>query len=108
LIHPIPGSIRPTISQAPALAHTFTSGDKNGNALPVPVEGYIEFGFPGAVIFSLLLGVCVALIDRIGRLARDVGVLAAALAAGTGMVIIFRGSLDNGISLAAIDVIGFY
>lgn len=107
LVHPIPSAIRPKIGQARALASTFTSGNKNGNALPVPVEGYIEFGLAGTIAFSLLLGAFVAGVDRLGSRARDVGWLAAATAAGTGAVIILRGSLAAGISLAAIDVIGF-
>jgi len=108
LLQPIPGGIRPTVSTAPALLHTFTSGNKNGNALPVPVEGYIEFGFIGVVVLSLLLGLSVGAVDRIGPRARDVGGLTASIAAGTGLVIVMRGSLHQGIALAVIDVIGFY
>jgi len=54
-------------------------------------------------VFSLLLGLFSGLVDRIGAGARDVGVLGAAVAAGTGAVIIFRGSLAQGVALAAID-----
>ena len=107
LLQPIPGTLRPTISTAPALTATFTSGHKNGNALPVPIEGYIEFGFAGAVLFSLLLGLAAGLVDRLGAGVRSVGTLCAAIAAGTGCVIVMRGSLHQGIALAAIDVVGF-
>jgi hypothetical protein len=108
LLHPLPSAIRPTVAQAPALAATFTSGHKNGNALPIPVEGYIEFGLAGAILFSLLLGSAVGAIDRAGAAVPDVGWLAAAIAAGTGAVIVFRGSLAPGVALATIDVVGFF
>jgi hypothetical protein len=107
LLQPIPGTLRPTISTAPALERTFTSGHKNGNALPVPVEGYIEFGFAGVIAFSLLLGLAIGVVDRLGPFAPDVGWLTASIAAGTGLVIIFRGSLHEGIALALIDILGF-
>ncbi len=107
LLQPIPGQLRPTISTAPALEATFTSGHKNGNALPVPVEGYIEFGFAGTVAFSALLGLFVGLVDRAGAAVRDVGWLLTGVAAGTGSVIVMRGSLHQGIALALVDVIGF-
>jgi hypothetical protein len=90
LLQPIPGSLRPTVTEAPALRATFTGGHHNGNALPLPVEGYIEFGVPGDLAFP------------------DVGWLTASIAAGTGLVIAFRGSLHNGIAIAGIDVIGFF
>jgi hypothetical protein len=108
LLQMLPSEVRPTVGTAPALSATFTSGDKNGNALPVPVEGYIEFGLAGAIAFSLLLGLAVGLVDRIGAAASDVGALTAAIAAGTGAVIVMRGSLAQGIALAVIDVVGFF
>src|SRR5207249_3250132 len=91
LLQPIPSQIRPTVARSRGLTKLFTTGKHNGNALPVPVEGYIEFGFPGALIFSLLLGLVVGLVDRVADRHRDVGWLAAAVAAGTGAVIVFRG-----------------
>jgi hypothetical protein len=90
------------------LTATFTSGDKNGNALPIPVEGYIEFGFAGVVLFSLILGLFTGLVDRFGLISSDVGWLATGIAAGTGAVIVFRGSLHNAIAEAGIDVLGFF
>lgn len=108
VLQPLPSQIRPTIGISPGLAATFTSGKHNGNALPVPVEGYIEFGFVGTAVFGLLLGLGVGLIDRAGPAAWDVGWLAASIAAGTGAVTVFRGSLAQGIALATIDVIGFF
>ncbi|MGO9972080.1 MAG: hypothetical protein ACLP01_04570 [Solirubrobacteraceae bacterium] len=107
LLQPIPGGLRPAVGMAPALTAVFTSGKKNGDALPIPVEGYIEFGLVGTVIFSALLGLFVGLIDRLGAAIRDVGWLMASIAAGTGAVIVFRGSLHQGIALATIDVVGF-
>jgi len=108
LLQPLPGSIRPKLAFAPALQATFTSGHQNGNALPLPVEGYIEFGFVGDLVFCLLLGLVVGLLDKLGPAVRDVGGLMTAVAAGTGLVIIFRGSLHNGVAIAGIDVIGFF
>jgi hypothetical protein len=108
LLQPLPGSIRPTISTAPALHAAFTSGHGNGNALPVPVVGYIQFGLAGDVIFCLILGLAVGLVDRFGDLVGDVGQLLAMIGASTGLVIIFRGTLHNAIAFALIDVIGFY
>lgn len=107
LLQPIPGGIRPTIQEAPALRAAFTSGHGNGNSLPLPVEGYIEFGLPGDIVFCLILGLAVGLVDRRATAARDVGVLLAAVAMGTGFVVVFRGSLHNAFAIAAIDVVGF-
>ncbi len=107
LLQPIPGGIRPALSYAPAVAATFTSGHKNGNALPVPVEGYLQFGFAGVVVFSALLGLFVGLIDRLAVRGRDVGWLTTSIAAGTGAVVIMRGSLHNGIAIAGIECVGF-
>jgi hypothetical protein len=108
LLQPLPSQIRPTVATSRGLTAAFTSGNKNGDALPVPVEGYIEFGIPGAVLLSLLLGVVVGVVDRLATRARDLGWLTAAIAAGTGAVIVLRGSLAQGIALALIDVIGFF
>jgi hypothetical protein len=108
ILQRIPGTLRPTISTAPAILHAFTSKDKNGSALPVPVEGYLEFGFAGAVVLSLILGMGVGIIDRVGLRSRDVGWLLTSISAGTGLIIIFRGSLHQGIAEAAIDAIGFW
>lgn len=108
LLQPLPGSIRPTVSLAPALTAAFTSGHKNGNALPLPVVGYIQFGLAGAVLFCLVLGAMVGFVDRLGDRIRTVGELLAVIATSTGLVIVFRGTLHNAIALAAIDVIGFY
>jgi hypothetical protein len=108
LLQPLPSSIRPKVSTAPALTAAFTSGKHNGNALAVPVEGYLQFGFVGAIILSLLLGCAVGYTDRIGSAARDVGVLGATVAAGTGAIIVLRGSLAQGVAIATIDIVGFY
>ncbi len=108
LLQPIPGGLRPTIAMAPALQATFTSAHRNANALPVPVEGYIEFGFPGVILFSALLGLFVGLVDRAAAAARDVGWLLAAIAASTSGAMILRGSLTHSIALAAIDMVGFF
>jgi hypothetical protein len=107
LLQPIPGGIRPQIAQAPALRAAFTSGHDSGNSLPLPVEGFIEFGLPGDIVFCLILGLAVGLVDRRGTGARDVGVVLATIALGTGLAIVFRGSLHNAFAIAAIDVIGF-
>jgi hypothetical protein len=107
LLQPIPGGIRPQIAQAPALRAAFTSGHDNGSSLPLPVEGYIEFGLPGDIVFCLMLGLAVGLVDRRGGRARDVGVVLATIAIGTGLAVIFRGSLHNAFAIAAIDVTGF-
>lgn len=108
LLQPIPGSVRPGIAQARALRATFTGQHRNANALPVPVVGYIEFWLAGTALLSLLLGLCVGLVDRLGRLARDVGMMAALIAAGTGAVIVFRGTFHQGVALAGIDIAGFW
>jgi hypothetical protein len=108
LLQPLPSAIRPAVSRSRALTAAFSSGHGNGNALPLPVEGYLQFGFVGALGLSLLLGVAVGLVDRIGTAARDVGWLAATVAAATGAVIVLRGSLAQGIALATIDVVGFF
>jgi hypothetical protein len=39
---------------------------------------------------------------------RDVGWLMAGVAAGTGSVMVMRGSLHDGIALAGIDILGFF
>jgi hypothetical protein len=108
LLQPLPGSIRPKLGFAPALQATFTSGHGNGNALPLPVEGYIEFGIAGDIAFCLLLGFAVAAVDRPDLSRRDAGLTMTAIAAATGLVVIFRGSLHNGVAIAGIDVIGFF
>ena len=36
-----------------------------------PVEGHIEFGFAGAVVFCLVLGLLFGLVDRFGAAATD-------------------------------------
>jgi hypothetical protein len=108
LLQPLPSGIRPKVPTARALTAAFTSGKRNGNALPVPVEGYLQFGVAGAIGLSLLLGVGVGLADRIGAAARDVGWLAATVAASTGAVIVMRGSLAQGVALATIEVVGFF
>jgi hypothetical protein len=106
-LQPLPSQIRPKVGLSPGIAAAFTSG-KNGNALPIPVEGYLQFGIAGAVLLSLLLGLGVGLTDRIGARARDVGWLTATIAASTGAVIVMRGSLHQGVALAVIDVLGFF
>jgi len=108
LLQPVPGSLRPHVSTAPALLAAFTTAHGNGNALPVPVVGYIQFGLAGDVVFCLVLGGLVGLIDRLGAAARDIGSLLSEIGAGTGMVIVFRGTLHNAIAFALIDVIGFF
>jgi hypothetical protein len=109
LLQPIPGSLRPKVSEAPALHAAFTAGRGNANALPLPVEGYIEFGLAGDIALCLILGAIVGLLDAFAPAAvRDVGLTATAIALGTGAVIVFRGSLHNAFAIAAIDVIGFF
>ncbi len=108
LLQPLPSEIRPKVGLAPALTAAFTSGNHNGDALPVPVEGYIEYGMIGAILFSLALGIGVGLVDRFSASVSDVGWLAASVAASTGMVMIFRGSLEHAVALTVIDVVGFF
>jgi hypothetical protein len=108
LLQPLPGSIRPKVALAPAVAATFTAGHKNANALARPVVGYLQFGLAGDVVFCLLLGLLVAAVERLARRIRDTGELLAAIGASTGLVIVFRGTLHNAIAFAAIDVIGFF
>jgi hypothetical protein len=107
VLQPLPSQIRPKVALPHGTAAAFTSG-KSGNALPVPIEGYLQFGIAGAIVLSLLLGLAVGMIDRIGAGVRDVGWLTATIAASTGAVIVMRGSLHQGVALAVIDVVGFF
>lgn len=107
-LHPLPRGIRPSLEPEPGLKEAFTSGNLSGSALPVPVVGYIQAGAFGIVLISLALGYVAGGLDRILRSTRDVGVLLALIAAGTGLIVVFRGSLTQAFALAAIDIVGFF
>jgi hypothetical protein len=106
-LHPIPGGLRPSVEQAPELRAVFRTG-VNGNALPLPVVGFIQFGFPGTVLFCFVLGLVAGLVDRGLKARPSVPAMLALVGAATGVAIVFRGSLDNAIAIAIMDVIGFF
>jgi hypothetical protein len=107
VLQPLPSGVRPHVAEAPALVSAFTS-PSGGNALPLPVIGYIQFGFVGAFIFPLLLGAAAGALDRAWRRLRDVGAVLAAIAASTGVLIVLRGSLPQALAIALIDVLGLF
>ena len=107
ILQPIPGAIRPRLEAQPALRETFTSGT-NGNALPLPVVGYIQFGLLGVIAFCAALGVLVGSIDRLLARKRDLTYLLPLVAGCVGVAVIFRGSLSNAIAFTLMDVIGLY
>jgi hypothetical protein len=108
LVHPLPRGVRPSLEPELRLKEAFTSSNLSGNALPAPVVGYIQGGALGVMALSLALGYLAGGIDRILRSTRDVGVLLALIAASTGMIVVFRGSLTQAFALTAIDILGFF
>lgn len=108
VLQPIPGGVRPEVGQAPALRAAFTSGDGNGNALPLPVVGFIQFGVPGTVVLCLALGALAGASDRHLRPGLRPDTLLALVAAGTGTLILFRGTLVNAVAFTLMDVIGLF
>jgi hypothetical protein len=107
-LQPIPGSIRPEVPRARALRDRFTSGEGNGNALPLPVVGYIQGGLVGAVLLCALLGVAAGMIDRRIGHALPLDRLLALVAAAVGLTVILRGTLVNAVAFTLMDVIGFF
>ncbi len=107
LLQPLPSGLRPHVSEAPALVSAFTSPSA-GNALPLPVIGYIQFGLVGALVFPLLLGAVAGALDRAWRRWRDVGAVLASIAASVGVLVVLRGSLAQALAIVLIDVLGLF
>jgi hypothetical protein len=105
---PIPGGLRPEIPRSAALRQIFTTdGGTSGNALPLAVDGYLQFGAAGAALAGILLGLVLALVERGLARPRRVGTLLALVALTTGSVMVLRGSLPQATAFALMDVIGF-
>lgn len=108
LAQPIPGAVRPQLPRPAGLRAVFTTaGGSSGNALPLPVVGFLQAGAAGAAIAGLALGLMLAGIERAMAHARDPAVLLALIGAMTGAVMVLRGSLPQATALALMDVIGF-
>jgi len=109
LVHPIPRALRPDVDRPGPVQDAFTSPNGSGNALPLPVEGFMQAGALGVSLLGLALGAAAGIVDVLVRRGRsDVGVLLAAVAGATGLIIVLRGSLAQGVALAVMDIIGFF
>lgn len=107
LLQPVPSQLRPTIGKAPALDAAFTSG-AGGNALPLPVIGFIQGGVPGIILLCAALGAIAGAIDLVLSRRLPLPVLLSTVGGATGLVIVFRGSLAQGVAFALMDVLGLY
>jgi hypothetical protein len=108
LLQPIPGGLRPEVGSSPALrAQVTVRGSNNGNALPLPVVGFIQFGIPGTAVFCFILGFVAGFVDRRLALRPPLPEALALVGAATGVAIVFRGTLVNGVAFMIMDVIGF-
>ena len=107
-VHPIPRAIRPTVARQPAVTQAFMSSATSGNALPLPVEGWLQAGIVGALLLSLGFGCLLGLGDRVVRVRGRPAVAFAAACAGASLLIMFRGSLAQGTTLAALDIVSLY
>jgi len=108
VVHPIPGALRPEIGHSKELDLAFGGGAGKGNALPLPVTGYIQFGWAGAVLFCLVLGLVAGAVDRLLRRSLDLGMALAGIGAGVGAAIVLRGGFVGGVTFMLLDVIGFW
>jgi hypothetical protein len=106
-LQPVPGPLRPKIERSPALNAAFSS-PSGGNALPLPVVGFIQGGVPGIVLFCAAIGLGAGLIDLLFSRQLGLPALLSTVGAATGLVIVFRGSLAQGVAFALMDVVGFY
>lgn len=107
-LQPIPGFVRPAVERAEPLRAAFTSGEGNGNALPLPVVGYLQFGLIGVLGFAAVLGAAAGWIDSRLRGRASLPHVLALCAAAVCLAMIFRGSLVNAVAFTGMDVIGFY
>lgn len=107
-LQPIPGPLRPQLSRAAALDRAYSKGAGTGNALPLPVTGYLQFGFVGVTLLGLALGALAALTDRLLRRGADVGTALAAVGAAVGAAVVLRGPFLGGVTFALLDIVGFF
>ncbi len=107
VLQPLPRQIRPVLERSAPVEAVFSSGG-GGNALPVPVVGYLQGGLVGLLLLPALLGAAVRFIDLRLSSSRRLHDRLALIGAATGAVIVFRGSLPQGMALAGIDVVGIY
>lgn len=107
-VHPIPRALRPTVTRENAVTATFMSSPTSGNALPVPIEGWLMAGIAGALVLSLGFGAVLAMSDRLVRRPGRPAVAFAAACGGASLLIMFRGSLAQGTTLAALDIVSLY
>ena len=108
IVHPIPSQIRPQVGRADAVDRSFTASATTGNALPVPVEGWLQAGTAGVLFLSALFGVLLGWSDRLARGKHSSAVAFAAACGAASLLMMFRGSLPQGTTLAALDIAGLY
>lgn len=107
VLQPVPGGVRPAVPRPEAVRQAFGSAT-GGNALPLPVIGFLQLGLFGIVISSVILGAVAGLVDRTLVRRADAGILLAALGAALGVVMVLRGSLLGSVAFATMDVVGFF
>jgi len=107
-LQPIPGPIRPQLPRSAALDHAYSKGAGTGNALPLAVTGYIQFGFVGVTLLGLALGAAAALTDRLLRRGAETGLALAAIGAAVGAAVVLRGPFLGGVTFALLDIVGFF
>jgi hypothetical protein len=107
VLHPIPSSIRPAINRNPRIAQVLVPGGGTAYAVPLIGSVFLGFGVYGVAIVSLLVGWLTGRLDLLlGRGRRRGATFAVAFACvATGMPLVLRSGLPEGLAFAALDVV---
>lgn len=110
LVQPIPGSIRPDVTDDGPIEKTFYSTEEGSSyALPLQLFGYTQFGIVGVCLVAALLGAAAALLAQLLlNPGRSLPLLIALTAAAVQLPVVLRTGVPRGIAVAMIEIVGSF